>query len=121
MLAILFSLSLSLSPSLCSSSVEGWAFKAKDADETDDNIRPWIGGFVETHGTKKAKELLHGSGLPKGYKGTDGKNWTIMFLDEILGMNETTGNDVRVQFDNFVRDMHLNKKEAIQDILKDIT
>jgi hypothetical protein len=100
---------------------EGWAFKAKDADETDDNIRPWITGFVETHGSKKAKALLHGSGLPKGHSGTGDKNWTIMFLDEILGMNETTGNDVHVQFDNFVRDLHLhnnkNKKQDAEDFV----
>lgn len=92
-------------------SFEGWAFKAQDADDTDDNIRPWINGFFETHGKKKAKELLKGAGLPRGFQGT-GKNWTIMFLDEILGMNETTGNDMRIQFDNFVRDFHKNNQNT---------
>lgn len=97
-------------------SIEGWAFKAQDADETDDNIRPWIKGFVEEHGPEQAKKLLAGTGLPPGYKGEDGvdggvKNWTIMFLDEILGANETQGNDMRKAFDNFVRDFHFNKKQ----------
>jgi hypothetical protein len=96
---------------------EGWAFKAKDADDTDDNIRPWISGFVMTHGTAKAKELLKGSGLPRGYKTDDSKNWTIMFLDEILGMNETKGNDVRRNFDSFVRDFHFNRKQSLEGIV----
>jgi hypothetical protein len=92
-------------------SFEGWAFKAQDADDTDDNIGPWVDGFVETHGKDKAKELLKGAGLPRGYEGT-GKNWTIMFIDEILGMNETKGNDMRIAFDNFVRDFHKNNQKT---------
>jgi len=100
-------------------SYEGWVFKAMDADETDDNIRPWVSGFVETHGTDKAKELLQGSGLPRGYQASldNNKNWTIMFLDEILGMNETKGNENRVAFDSFVRDFHFNKNQSIEGIL----
>jgi hypothetical protein len=70
-----------------------------------------VDGFVETHGKDKAKELLKGGGLPRGYEGT-GKNWTIMFLDEILGMNETKGNDMRIAFDNFVRDFHKNNQKT---------
>ena len=61
-------------------SFEGWAFKAQDADETDDNIRPWIGGFVKAHGLEEAKELLKGAGLPPGYQLDSAKNWTIQFL-----------------------------------------
>ena len=83
-------------------SVEGWAFKAQDADETDDIIRPWIGGFVQAHGAEKAKTLLQGAGLPRGYNADKNRNWTIMFLDEILSVNQTKGNDNRVAFDNFV-------------------
>mmetsp|Transcript_618 Transcript_618/g.1591 ORF Transcript_618/g.1591 Transcript_618/m.1591 type:complete len:551 (-) Transcript_618:70-1722(-) len=94
-------------------SVEGWAFKAKDADETDDNIRPWVEGFAEKHGPKEARELLKGAGLPPGYDTGNGKNWTIMFLDEILSANETKGNDIRKSFDSFVRDFHLNKNEKL--------
>ena len=89
---------------------EGWEFKARDADDTDDNIRPWIGGFVQEHGHPKATELLQGAGLDKTYKNPDDKAWTIMFLDEIMGVNETKGNNVRVEFDNFVREMHNKEK-----------
>jgi hypothetical protein len=98
-------------------SFEGWAFKAQDAEETDDNIRPWIGGFVKTHGESKANELLQGAGLPRGFNAADGKNWTIMFLDEILSVNETKGNDSRVAFDNFVRDFHFNKKQSTEGLV----
>ena len=90
-------------------SKEGWAFKARDAEQTDDNIRPWFQGFVNTHGVEKAKELLQDAGLPKSYTNANDKAWTIMFLNEILQMNETKGNDVRVAFDNFVREMHTPK------------
>ncbi|KAL3935442.1 MAG: hypothetical protein SGBAC_009039 [Bacillariaceae sp.] len=91
-------------------SFEGWAFKAKEGDDTDDNIRPWVDGFVEKHGPDKATELLQDAGLPRGMKGND-KNWTIMFLDEILSVNKTEGNPMRVAFDNFVRDFHFNEKQ----------
>ena len=35
-----------------------------------------------------------------------------MFLDEILSMNETKGNDSRIAFDNFVRQFHKNNQSA---------
>ncbi|KAG7345954.1 hypothetical protein IV203_005021 [Nitzschia inconspicua] len=118
-------------------SYEGWVFKAMDADETDDNIRPWIRGFVETYGPDKSKELLQGSGLPpQGYQPASNPNnnnhnsnnknnnydknalnWTILFLDEILAVNETKGNDNRVAFDSFVRDFHLRKNLSLEGIL----
>jgi len=109
-------------------SYEGWAFKAQDVEETDDNIRPWIDGFVEQHGEENAKELLRGAGLPKGFHagslakngdngGGNEKNWTIMFLDEILSVNQTTGNDARVAFDTFVRDFHFNKKQSTKGLV----
>ena len=91
---------------------EGWEFKARDADDSDDNIRPWFSGFVQEHGQEKAKALLEGAGLPKGYKNPNETAWTIMFLDEILSVNKTYGNDVRVEFDNFVRSMHKGKKRG---------
>lgn len=101
-------------------SFEGWAFKAQDAEETDDNIRPWIGGFVQQHGPDQAAQLLQGAGLPRGYQHpTDKatKNWTIMFLDEILSVNQTKGNDNRVAFDNFVRDFHFVKNQSTEGLL----
>lgn len=65
---------------------------------------------MEKHGPDKATELLQDAGLPRGMKGND-KNWTIMFLDEILSVNKTEGNPMRVAFDNFVRDFHFNEKQ----------
>jgi hypothetical protein len=73
---------------------------------------PRMDGFVQEHGKEQALELLQGSGLPKGYKNRNESAWTIMFLDEILGMNNTKGNDIRVAFDTFVRDFHNKKKDG---------
>jgi hypothetical protein len=69
-------------------------------------------GFVREQGKEQAQGLLQGSGLPKGYKNRNESAWTIMFLDEILGMNETKGNDIRIAFDTFVRDFHNKKKDG---------
>ena len=66
-------------------------------------------GFVQEHGTSQAKELLQGAGLPRSYKNVNESAWTIMFLDEIMGVNHTQGNDIRVALDNFVREMHGKK------------
>lgn len=100
-------------------SFEGWAFKAQDADETDDNIRPWVDGFVQTHGHDKASNLLQGAGLPRGFQAAaaQGKNWTIKFLGDILSANQTKGNDSRVAFDNFVRDFHFRKNQTTEGLL----
>lgn len=40
-----------------------WQSKADYKDETDDNIRPWLGGFVEEHGTKMATQMLAEAGV----------------------------------------------------------
>lgn len=75
-----------------------------------------MAGFVESQGPEKARELLEGAGLSRGDQGNN-KNWTILFLDEILSVNETEGNPSRVAFDNFVRDFHENKNAKIENIL----
>ena len=61
---------------------------------------------MQEHGSDKATELLEDAGLDKTYKNPNDKAWTIMFLDEIMGVNETKGSKPRVDFDNFVREMH---------------
>ena len=44
-------------------STEAWEFKnVVAAEESDDNIRDWMNGFVEYHGKTKAEELLEGAG-----------------------------------------------------------
>jgi hypothetical protein len=40
-----------------------WQTKADRADETDDNIRPWLEGFMEQHGTSMAAEMLSEAGV----------------------------------------------------------
>jgi hypothetical protein len=83
---------------------EGWEFRASDSEESDDLIRPWFASFVQRHGHDKAKDLLKYAGLPKTYKNPNATAWTILFLKEILGRNETVqGNDSRRSFDGFVR------------------
>ena len=80
------------------------------------SIRPWIDGFVESHGPEKARDLLEGAGLSRGAHGNN-KNWTIMTLDEILSVNETIGNDSARAFDNFVREFHSKKNASIRNAL----
>lgn len=40
-----------------------WQVKANQSDETDDNIRPWLEGFVDTHGIANAKKMLRRAGI----------------------------------------------------------
>ena len=80
------------------------------------SIRPWIDGFVESHGPEKARDLLEGAGLSRGARGNN-KNWTIMTLDEILSVNETIGNDSARAFDNFVREFHSKKNASIRNAM----
>lgn len=40
-----------------------WQEKAEVDDESDDNIRPWLSGFVEKHGAVKAADMLRRTGV----------------------------------------------------------
>lgn len=40
-----------------------WQLKANQSDETDDNIRPWLEGFVGKHGTSNATKMLQRAGI----------------------------------------------------------
>ncbi|CAB9529743.1 expressed unknown protein [Seminavis robusta] len=83
---------------------EAWEFQAGDQQETDDNIRPWLDGLVQTEGYDKAKELLHGAGLPKSYRNQNDTAWRSMWVQDILQKNETEGTNPRNhEFDAFVR------------------
>ena len=85
---------------------EAWKFKSSDADDTDDNIRPWLDGFVNAHGKEEAQELLKGAGLPRDYKNENIGPWHIDTLEEILTKKEVTGSEPRVAFDTFVRNLY---------------
>lgn len=86
---------------------EQWEYKGStNQEETDDNIRPWLSGFVKQHGTTTAQELLEGVGLPKGYKNVNDTAWTLLpdKLEKILTTDVTVANDnKRVAFDAWVR------------------
>lgn len=92
---------------------EQWEYKATTNSEgTDDIIRPWVSGFVETHGLAKAQQLLHGAGLPPNYR-PHGKGWELLpeKLDKILSTNETKANDNKmVAFDAWVREKYRGAK-----------
>jgi hypothetical protein len=45
-------------------SYETWQRKGSALVSTDDEIRPWIGGFVNMVGNATALSLLEGAGLP---------------------------------------------------------
>jgi hypothetical protein len=101
---------------------EQWEYKATtNEEETDDNIRPWLDGFVQEHGPDKAKELLDGAGLPDGYQNAndnDGRGWGLSpdKLDKILSSDKTVANDNKmVAFDAWVRDKYKNT-DGVADI-----
>ena len=88
---------------------EQWEYKATLNDEqTDDVIRPWIGGFVATHGATKARALLQHAGVPPQYVAPSARDphWMLEKekLDAILATNETIAQDnKKVAFDAWVR------------------
>lgn len=93
---------------------EQWEYKSTtNADQTDDNIRPWLQGLVVTQGEERAREFLQGAGLPAGYRPRhDGRSWNLLpdKLHEILAVNETVTSDgKKAAFDSFVRQKY--KKE----------
>jgi hypothetical protein len=100
---------------------EQWEYKATtNGEETDDNIRPWLDGFVREHGPDKAKELLDGAGLPEGYRNVntnpnDTRGWGLLpdKLDKILSTDKTVTNDNKmVAFDAWVRDKYKNSVDV---------
>ena len=83
---------------------EVWEFQAEDQQETDDNIRPWLGGFVKANGYNTAKDLLWGAGLPKSFRNGNETAWRSMWINDILKSNRTEGtNPKNHEFDAFVR------------------
>lgn len=96
---------------------EQWEYKATlNQEQTDDVIRPWLGGFVATHGTDKAQELLRNAGIPSQYEAPSPKDphWLMEKekLDAILATNETIANDnKKVAFDAWVRERYRNMEK----------
>jgi hypothetical protein len=88
---------------------EQWEYKAtSNAEQTDDVIRPWVQGFVATHGQEQARHLLADAGVPPNYRppAAQDTSWQLApdQLEIILATNETVANDnKRIAFDAFVR------------------
>jgi len=97
---------------------EQWEYKATTAgEETDDNIRPWLDGFVQTHGPAKSKELLGDAGLPASYHSNTSADtrWSLLpeKLEKILSSDKTVANDNKmVAFDTWVRNKYKDAPTA---------
>ena len=99
-------------------SLEQWEYKAStNGALTDDNIRPWLQGLVESEGATNAAHMLEGAGLPDHYVPQHSKEeWTLLpdKLAKILSVNETVANDNRqVAFDAWVRQKYAQKKDGL--------
>jgi hypothetical protein len=98
-------------------SQEQWEYKATTVgDLTDDNIRPWLDGFVKTHGTEEAQEWLEHVGLPATYHNPNDEKWRLNAdrLIAILDTNETDVQDGKqVAFEDWVRVKYRNDKENL--------
>jgi hypothetical protein len=98
-------------------SLEQWEYKATThADLTDDNIRPWLQGFVKKHGTRRAQELLKNAGLPKNYRNKNDTKWTLLpdRLEKIMSTNVTVGNDNKqIVFEDWVREKYKNGNNSV--------
>jgi hypothetical protein len=76
---------------------------------TDDNIRPWLQGFVQTHGTRRAQELLQDAGLPKNYRNSNDTKWTLLpdRLESIMSSSVTASSDNKlIAFEDWVREKY---------------
>lgn len=93
---------------------EQWEYKSSsNAVQDDDNISPWLNGFVESQGLPKAANLLHNIGLPRYYRNEKDHKWDLLpdKLAKILETDVTIANDNKmVAFDAFVREKYRNTK-----------
>jgi hypothetical protein len=90
---------------------EMWEYRGFTNDEeSDDNIRPWLDGFVHRHGTLKAQGLLQNVGLPKRYRNPHEAEYNMApdKLYKILkpDVNETITDNKRLQFEEWVRNKY---------------
>jgi hypothetical protein len=93
-------------------SYEQWEFKAySNGEHDDDNIRPWLSGFVDRHGHEEAAALLAHAGVPPDYEAPTAESWRLMpeKLHAILRTNVTESNDHRVVlFEAYIREKYRN-------------
>jgi len=89
---------------------EQWEFKSlQSSDATDDVVRPWLSGFVETEADHE--DLLEYVGYVPPHA-TEGFHLLVDKLEAILQVDETVANDnKKVAFDAYVRDKYKNKTD----------
>jgi hypothetical protein len=98
---------------------EQWTYKAMTLGEnTDDNIRPWLSGLVETEGEDVAREMLTNVGLPPNYKNGDDHKWHLIpeRLHEILSTDVTIKQDNKaVAFEDWVRQTYRSNPAMLEE------
>jgi hypothetical protein len=103
---------------------EQWEYKATThTDQTDDNIRPWLQGFVDAQGLSQAERLLDKAGLPQGYRVANESQWNLLpeKLAKILSSDVTIANDSKmVMFDAWVRAKYWNETFDVQETYRKV-
>jgi hypothetical protein len=88
---------------------EQWEYKATtNGEESDDNNRPWLDGFVQEHGPYKAKELHDGAGLPEGYRNNNANDGRGQVGQDLEHRQDGANDNKMVAFDAWVRDNYTN-------------
>jgi Glycosyl transferase family 2 len=94
---------------------EQWEYKATttgvshnpdDNADSDDIIRPWVSGLVDTHGADAALDMLEHVGLPPSYHNANDEAWHLLpeKLAAILKSPVSTSQDNKaVAFEDWVR------------------
>jgi Glycosyl transferase family 2 len=100
---------------------EQWEYKATtvsnhpDAD-SDDVIRPWVSGLVDTHGANVALDMLEHVGLPPTYHNANDEAWHLLpeKLAAILKSPVSTSQDNKaVAFEDWVRQKYLTASSKL--------
>jgi hypothetical protein len=88
---------------------EAWEYKATTlGDQTDDNIRPWVSGFVQAHGRDDAVAVLRDTGLPASYRNADDSKWRLNadILQRMLNNESNTTDNKLRSFEDWVRNKY---------------
>jgi hypothetical protein len=97
---------------------EHWEHKSQTTgDVTDDNVRPWLDGFVKRHGKEESKEWLQRVGLPESYHNPDDEKWKLNAdrLLDILGtdIDPNVTDAKKLAFEDFVRKKYASQKDEL--------
>jgi hypothetical protein len=95
-------------------SLEQYLYKATTiGEQTDDIIRPWVSGFVATHGETQAKQILQQAGLPTQYHNTDPQTierWKLHpdVVQKLFAASETATDSKLQHFVQWLRNYYDN-------------